>query len=342
VYFGPLGLDSQALIDYFEGQGVCPIEPGDNPANWMLRELPKGEKDYADLYQESPEHSTLKRQLETARTDPPKELEIWYQSDFAVPTSERQRLMNKRLQTIYWRSPTYNLSRLLVCIIIAFILGSVFITQRQLTTLTESELRAYFSVTFLSFIIIGILCITSVLPVMLAIRDVFYKQRAAGMVDNTALGWALGTAEKWFMILCSFLFCLVYLSVAGTFPMTIRRAIKFWVRFLCLPEALCEKIGLTLASIFVSASSHTAFIHTFTGILHIQLGYLLLFWTSFHVSGSSHGNGPDLIQRFHRTEQFLFRAHCSTPIHDGTFCIHILDHSWTLRLRRSNHSTILG
>ena len=225
VYYGPLGTNSQTLIDYFERQGASHIEPGDNPANWMLRELPKGDKDFADLYRNSPEYSVLERQLKAAKTDPPKELEIWYPSDFAVPASERQRLMNKRLQTIYWRSPTYNLSRLLVCIIIAFILGSVFITERQLTTLTESQLRAYFSVTFLSFIIIGILCITSVLPVMLAIRDVFYKQRAAGMVDNTALGWALGTAEKWFMILASFLFCLFYLSVAGTFPMTIRRAI---------------------------------------------------------------------------------------------------------------------
>jgi ABC-2 type transporter len=229
VYFGELGDQCRTLINYFEVQGATPIDPGDNPSNWILRELPRSREDFADLYLQSKECAKLRKQLEATRTNPPKELEIWYQSEFAVPASERQRLVNKRLQTVYWRSPTYNLSRLLVCIIIAFILGSVFITERNLSTLTETQIRAYFSVTFLSFIIIGILCITSVLPVMLAIRDVFYKQRAAGMVDNTALGWALGTAEKWFMILASTLFCLVYLATAGTFPMTIRRAIKFWV-----------------------------------------------------------------------------------------------------------------
>lgn len=267
VYYGGLGVNSQILVDYFERQGATPIEPGDNPANWMLRELPKGDRDFADLYRESPEFSTLKRQLAAARSDPPKELEIWYGSDFAVPSSERQRLMNKRLQTIYWRSPTYNLSRMMVSVIIAFILGSVFITERQLDKLTESQLRAYFSVTFLSFIIIGILCITSVLPVMLSIRDVFYKQRAAGMVDNTALGWALGTAEKWFMILSSFLFCLFYLSVAGTFPMTIRRAIKFWgfftfnlaiysyfgQAFMCLVPAMAT--AQILCSVFIGLNN---------------------------------------------------------------------------------------
>jgi hypothetical protein len=229
VYFGELGSQCRTLINYFEYHGATPIHPGDNPSNWVLREIPKSQEDFAGLYLQSKEYAKLRRQLEATRTNPPKELELWYQSDFAVPTSERLRLMNKRLQTIYWRSPTYNLARLLVCIIIAFILGSVFITERRLSTLTETQIRAYFSVTFLSFIIIGILSITSVLPVMLAIRDVFYKQRSAGMVDNTAIGWALGTAEKWFVVLASTLFCLVYLSTSATFPMSIRRALKFWV-----------------------------------------------------------------------------------------------------------------
>ena len=35
AYFGPLGLESSALIAYLEGQpGVQPIQPGLNPATW--------------------------------------------------------------------------------------------------------------------------------------------------------------------------------------------------------------------------------------------------------------------------------------------------------------------
>jgi hypothetical protein len=233
VYFGDIGESSCKMIEYFQRHGAAPIDVGDNPANWMLRIL-DSETDYADVYLKSPEHETLKKQIEQAKEDPPKELQVKFLSQFAVPAEERQRLMNKRLQTIYWRSPAYNLSRILVCLVIAFILGSVFITERRLGVLTESDARAYFAVTFLSFIIIGILCITAVLPVMLAIRDVFYKQRAAGMLDNTALGWALGTAEKGFIVLSSALFCLVFLATAGTFENTIRRSIKFWVRFVVI------------------------------------------------------------------------------------------------------------
>jgi hypothetical protein len=229
TYFGELGFESDVLIKYFERHGIPRISPGDNPSNWLMREIAQSKNDFANIYVSTPEYARLMKQLAKAKVDPPKELEITYVSKFALPGNERQRLVAKRLQTVYWRSPTYNLSRLLVCIVIAFILGSVFVTEHQLSILTESDMRAYFSVTFLSFIIIGILSITSVLPVMLAIRDVFYKQCAAGMTDSTTLGWALGTAEKWFIILASALFCFFYLATAGTFPTSFVRSVKFWV-----------------------------------------------------------------------------------------------------------------
>jgi hypothetical protein len=197
----------------------------------MLREIQtqNNAKDLAKEYANSLEHVALKRKLEDVRLNPVPSLEISYASKFAAPSETRQKMMNKRLQKIYWRSPAYNLSRLLVCVVIAFILGSVFLGNRNPEVLTESDMRATLSVTFLSFIIIGILSITSVLPVMLSIRDVFYRHRAAGMLDNISLGWALGTAEKWFIVIASFLFCLVFIGVSGLPVGTLKRAIRFWV-----------------------------------------------------------------------------------------------------------------
>ena len=230
VYFGELGFQSETIIRYFEENGVPKIMPGDNPANWMLRVMQKSNKDFSDLYMQSAEYSRVKSQIAAAKVNPPEELKITYSTEFAVPRSMRQKLTNKRLQTIYWRSPAYNLSRLLVSGVIAFVLGSVFITERNLDVLTENQLSAYFSLTFLSFIIIGIMSITTVLPVMIAIRNVFYKQFAAGMIDNNALGLALGIAEKGFIVFTSFIFCLIYLATASTFPFTFMRAFQFWVR----------------------------------------------------------------------------------------------------------------
>jgi hypothetical protein len=233
VYFGETGDQSKELIRYFEEHGANPIEIGDNPANWMLREIQSdaNPNDLVEEYHKSREYKTLKRRLADVRNTQIEALEITFPTLFAAPADLRQRLMNKRLQTIYWRSPTYNLSRLLVCSIIALILGSVFLGRRFPEVLTESDMRASLSVIFLSFIIIGILSITSVLPVMLSIRDVFYRHRASGMLDNVSLGWALGTAEKWFIVLASFLFCLVFLGVSGITTGLLRRAIRFWVSY---------------------------------------------------------------------------------------------------------------
>ena len=219
------------MIRYFERNGAKRSDHGDNPANWMLREVQdEGERDLAQIYKDSPEHAKLKSRLEGVKEDLNEALKIAYNAPYAATKDERQRLVNKRLQTIYWRSPTYNRSRMLVCSIIAFILASVFITNRNPTKFSEGGMRAALSITFLSFIIIGILSITSVLPVMLKIRDIFYRHRAAGMLDNVSLGWALGTAEKWFIVLSSFFFCFIFITVAGvTEGDTLRRAIHFWV-----------------------------------------------------------------------------------------------------------------
>lgn len=231
VYFGETGHQCQTLIQYFETKGATRIDIGDNPANWMLREIQSSDNpvDLAEVYLQSDEYTTLKRRLSDVRTTQIEELEITFPTKFAAPSDLRQRLMNKRLQTIYWRSPAYNLSRLLVCSVIAFILGSVFLGERNPQVITEADMRASLSTIFLSFIIIGILSIISVLPVMLSIRDVFYRHRAAGMLDNVALGWALGTAEKWFIVIASFLFCLVHTGVSGIASGLLSRAIRYWV-----------------------------------------------------------------------------------------------------------------
>ena len=71
------------------------------------------------------------------------------------------------------------------------------------------------STIFISFIIVGVLSITSVLPIMLSIRDMYYRHKAAGMLGSSSVGRALATAEKRFILIASFLFCLVFIPVSG-------------------------------------------------------------------------------------------------------------------------------
>lgn len=332
VYFGETGDQCKELIRYFEDHGAKLIDMGENPANWMLREIqsPDNPRDLAEEYRKSSEFAELKRKLAEVKNTQIPALEVTFPTTFAAPSELRQRLMNKRLQTIYWRSPTYNLSRLLVCSIIAFILGSVFLEDRHPEVTTEAKMRANLSVIFLSFIIIGILSIISVLPVMLSIRDVFYRHRAAGMVDNVALGWAMGTAEKWFIVLASFLFCLVYVGVSGISTGLLRRAIRFWVR----------TAGEVCYNLKMNSTHASCLFMDLIGCLYFQFGHLLLFWSSVHVYGPQHDNGTDSSECIYRNQQLLFGIDCTSTVFDWFLFHHLLDDPRALRVRRIGPCTI--
>ena len=60
---------------------------------------------------------------------------------------------------------------MMLSLLIATLLSTVFIRIRRKEVLEEAEMVSYLSTVFISFIIIGVLSITSVLPVMLSIRD---------------------------------------------------------------------------------------------------------------------------------------------------------------------------
>ena len=200
VYHGPLGANSTELINYFESKGATPIELGDNPANWILRVVqdPKM-NDPAASYVRSDQRNALIQELVKLVENPDQDAKLIVRNVFAVGRATRQLLVTGRLRTIYWRSTTYNLGRIMISLVMACLLGAVFITERTSLTYTEAEIRARISVIFFSNIIVGIMSIVSVLPVMTWIRDMFYRHDDAGMYDSLSLGFALGTAEQWFI-----------------------------------------------------------------------------------------------------------------------------------------------
>jgi hypothetical protein len=57
--------------------------------------------------------------------------------------------------------------------------------------------------------------ITAVLPVMQSIRDMYYRHKAAGMLNSRSVGRALATAEKKFILVSSLLFCVVFIPASG-------------------------------------------------------------------------------------------------------------------------------
>ncbi len=168
--------------------------------------------DLSAVYRNSHNYSQLMQDLDRLKKAREPNMEIKYETEYAVSQVQREELVNARLRTIYWRSPTYNLTRLSVSAIIAFVLGSVFLWNWRRTQFTEIEMRARLSVIFLSFIITGIMSIVSVLPVMQDIKMMFRRHANSGMYGSKAIGIALGVAEKWFIVAGGAIFTAIFLS----------------------------------------------------------------------------------------------------------------------------------
>ena len=151
----------------------------------------QSQDDFADSYLKSKNYVNVKTVIEDIKTNPDDSKKITYENEFVASQTLTSTLMNKRLKTIYWRSTVYNLGRLMLSVVIAFILSSVFFTQHNRPYYSETQMSSILSTIFIAFIIVGVLSITTVLPVMLSIRDVFYRHRAAGMLDYKSLAYGL-------------------------------------------------------------------------------------------------------------------------------------------------------
>lgn len=198
----------------------------------MLTVITKTDSDdLVEDFIQSPQYTTMKSDIQETIDVEGKDVEkkIVYATQYAATTKARMQLLVQRVRTIYWRSPAYNLLRMLISIVIAFVLGSIFLTTRLATTeiVGESYMTSVLSIIFISFIIIGVMSMNSVLPVMLDLRDSFYRQRAAGMYGHSSLAVALGMAEQVFIIVSSFLFCVIFMPCVGL-GRDVLRSFAFW------------------------------------------------------------------------------------------------------------------
>lgn len=123
VFFGELGVESRYLVEYFESRGAKPINRGENPANWMLSEINQNDMDYAAEFLTSLEYGQLTAKVQAAIDERDASMEIKFGQEFAAPAHDRRKFVVQRLRTIYWRSPAYNLTRMLISLFLAFILG---------------------------------------------------------------------------------------------------------------------------------------------------------------------------------------------------------------------------
>ncbi|OWZ23400.1 Pleiotropic drug resistance protein transporter [Phytophthora megakarya] len=185
VFFGDLGLNCQNLVNYFEElPGLAPLPPRYNPATWMLECIGAGvlndvptDLDFVATFNASVHHSRLDDMLNREGVGVPSAgvPEMLFAKKRAASSLTQFRFLTKRFLDMYWRSPTYNLTRLGMAVFLALLFG---ITFREADYKSYQGLNSGMGMIFMATLFIGMISFQCVLSVSSADRPAFYRERA--------------------------------------------------------------------------------------------------------------------------------------------------------------------
>ncbi|KAH8650531.1 ABC transporter CDR4 [Tricladium varicosporioides] len=155
VYFGDIGPSSSTIINYFERNGSKPCPTNGNPAEWIMEVLgcaPENHStiDWHEVWKKSPEFAKVHEELDSLeRGIRPISTESWlgdpndYQ-EFAAPFSLQLWECFKRVNSQYWRSPSYIYSKAALCILAPLFLGFSFFKADNSLQGLQSQTFAFF------------------------------------------------------------------------------------------------------------------------------------------------------------------------------------------------------
>ncbi|KAL3714536.1 hypothetical protein ACJRO7_006451 [Eucalyptus globulus] len=225
IYSGELGEHSNKLIKYFESiPGVPKIKDNYNPATWMLEiTSPSLESqlgvDYGIIYKESDQCRSNQELVRELSSPAAGTKEIRFSARFPQNRWEQFKACLWKQHLTYWRSPKYNLVRLLF-ITASSLLCAALLWQKGKDINDEQDLLNILGSMFIFVQFTGIGNCSSVLPFIATERIVVYRERFAGMYSS----WSYSFAQV--VIEIPYLFVQAVLFVLITFP-----AIGFYVSF---------------------------------------------------------------------------------------------------------------
>ncbi|KAG7383133.1 hypothetical protein PHYPSEUDO_004005 [Phytophthora pseudosyringae] len=222
VFFGDLGKNCRNLVDYFENvPGVAPLPVGYNPATWMLECIGAGvsnsvagDMDFVDIFNKSAYKQQLDSDLakEGITTPSPAYPEMVFSKKRAASSVTQMRFVVGRFVQMYWRTPAYNLTRLLISVFLALLFGLVFVTAEYNS---YSGLNSGVGMVFIASLFNAMVSFQSVLPLACDERASFYRERA-GQTYN-AFWYFVGStvAEIPYCFLSALIFTVIFFPMVG-------------------------------------------------------------------------------------------------------------------------------
>uniref|UniRef100_A0A2N9FVQ3 ABC transporter domain-containing protein n=1 Tax=Fagus sylvatica TaxID=28930 RepID=A0A2N9FVQ3_FAGSY len=304
IYSGPLGQHSSGVIEYFESiPGVQKIRNNYNPATWMLEVTSTSAEaelgvDFALKYRESAlyesnfyaaefyhslasvlksignglvlclKNNELVRQLSSP---PPDSSDLYFPTRFSQNGWGQFKSCLWKQHLAYWRSPAYNLMRIIHTLISALIFGVLYWNQGK-NLINQQNVFNIAGSMYVSVIFLGINNCSTVLPYVATERTVMYRERFAGMYSSWAYSLAQVIVEVPYIFTETVIFVTIIYPMIGYYGSAYKVFWYFYVTFCSL--LYFNYLGMLLVSFtpnfmvaaILSSSFYTMF-NLFAGFL---------------------------------------------------------------------------
>ncbi|KAH7383618.1 ABC-2 type transporter-domain-containing protein [Cadophora sp. MPI-SDFR-AT-0126] len=268
VYFGDIGKDACVLIDYLHRHGAdCP--PDANPAEYMLDAIGAGQaarvgdRDWAEIFAESPELANIKDKISQMKAERLADVASHVKKDereFATPLMHQLKIVQKRTNLAFWRSPNYGFTRLFNHVIIALLTGLAYLNLDDSRQSLQYRVFVIFQVTVLPALILA-----QVEPKYAMSRMIYYREASSKMYGQFAFASSLVVAEMPYSILCAVGFFLPIYYMPGFQSASSRAGYQFFM--VLVTELFSVTLGQMVAAItpspFISALLNPFIIITF-------------------------------------------------------------------------------
>ncbi|KAH1114108.1 hypothetical protein J1N35_007486 [Gossypium stocksii] len=218
IYSGPLGQNSMRVVEYFQNiPGVPKIKDNYNPATWMLEvtstsvEVGNG-IDFAQIYKGSTLCKENKELVKQLSSPTPGSKDLYFPTRFPQNGLEQFKACLWKQCLSYWRSPAYNLTRIVFMTASSLMFGVLFWRQGKNIN-NQQDLFSIAGSMYAVIIFFGINNCSTVLPFVSTERTVLYRERFAGMYSS----WAYSFAQV--LVEIPYLLTLAIIYVIITYPM---------------------------------------------------------------------------------------------------------------------------
>ncbi|KAJ4821925.1 hypothetical protein Tsubulata_041743 [Turnera subulata] len=278
IYSGPLGQHSHKMIEYFEAiPGVPKIRERYNPATWMLEvssiaaEVRLG-MDFAEYYKSSSLYQRNQALVRELSTPPPGATDLHFDTQYSESMWGQFKSCLWKQWITYWRSPDYNLVRILFTLCCALILGTIFWDIGSKKD-NATDLTAILGALYASVLFAGINNCSTVQPVVAVERTVFYRERAAGMYSSLPYAMAQVIAEIPYVLLQSSYYSLIVYSMLS-FEWTAAKF--FWFYYVTFFTMLYfTYYGMMTVSLTPNHQLASVFAATFYALFNLFSGFFI-------------------------------------------------------------------